>query len=144
MCLLTKLASLPMRRRDAMQSHWRPLRQLATYAPRPSTPWTLPPPTKLQCYAELNALDMDMMSTAKNQLDLGAQALFQSATCTHKDAVNTLNSLRKPHYECERSGRWGIRQNPGDDSNTMLYVNHLHHPGGSNDDSHPRINPPRE
>ena len=31
---------------------------------------------KSQCVAELNALDMDTMATAKNQLALGAQAIF--------------------------------------------------------------------
>jgi hypothetical protein len=50
---------------------------------------------KLKCVAELNALDMSMMVSAKNQLALGAQTIFESATRTHKDAVNTLNSLHE-------------------------------------------------
>jgi hypothetical protein len=48
-----------------------------------------------QCVAELNALDMDAVATTKNQLALGAQALFKSATRTHEDTVNALNALRE-------------------------------------------------
>jgi hypothetical protein len=48
-----------------------------------------------QCVAELNATDMDTAAAAKNQLALGAQALFESATRTHEGAVHALNALRE-------------------------------------------------
>ncbi len=48
-----------------------------------------------QCIAELNAADMDTVATTKNQLALGAQELFESATRAHKGAVHSLNSLRE-------------------------------------------------
>ena len=44
---------------------------------------------------ELNAADMDTVATTKNQLLLGAQELFESATRAHKGAVHSLNSLRE-------------------------------------------------
>ena len=45
------------------------------------------------CVAELAAVDMDKIAASKRQLTLGAQALFESATSTHADAVNALNAL---------------------------------------------------
>ena len=48
-----------------------------------------------QCIAELNAADMDTVAATKNQLALGAQELFESATRAHKGAVHSLNSLRE-------------------------------------------------
>jgi len=50
-----------------------------------------------QCVAELNAADMDTVATTKNQLALGAQELFESATHGHEGTVHSLNSL------CERA-----------------------------------------
>ena len=44
---------------------------------------------------ELNAADMDTVATTKNQLALGAQELFESATHAHKGTVHSLNSLRE-------------------------------------------------
>ena len=48
-----------------------------------------------QCVAELHAADMDTAAAAKSKLATGAQALFEAATCTHADAVHTLNALRE-------------------------------------------------
>ncbi len=50
-----------------------------------------------QCVAELNAADKDKIANAKSQLALGVQALLESATSTHTNAVHALNSL------CERA-----------------------------------------
>jgi hypothetical protein len=50
---------------------------------------------KSQCVAELHAADMDTVAAAKSQLATGAQALFESTTCTHADAVYALNALRE-------------------------------------------------
>jgi len=48
-----------------------------------------------QCVAELHTADMDTAAAAKSQLATGAQALFESATHTHPDAVHALNALRE-------------------------------------------------
>jgi hypothetical protein len=48
---------------------------------------------ELLCVAELNTADIDKIAAAKRQLTLGAQALFESATSNHADAVNALNAL---------------------------------------------------
>jgi hypothetical protein len=48
-----------------------------------------------QCVAELNAADKDKIANAKSQLALGVQALLESATSTHTNAVHALNSLCK-------------------------------------------------
>ena len=48
-----------------------------------------------QCVAELHAADMDTAAAAKSKLTTGAQALFETATRTHADAVHTLNALRE-------------------------------------------------
>ena len=48
-----------------------------------------------QCVAELHATDMDTAAAAKSKLATSAQALFEAATCTHADAVHTLNALRE-------------------------------------------------
>ena len=48
-----------------------------------------------QCVAELHAAGMDTAAAAKSQLATGAQALFESATHTHADAVHALNALRE-------------------------------------------------
>ena len=50
---------------------------------------------KSQCVAELHTANMDMAAAAKTKLATGAQALFESATHTHADAVHALNALRK-------------------------------------------------
>jgi hypothetical protein len=50
-----------------------------------------------QCVAELNAADKDKIANAKSQLALGVQALLESATSTHTNAVHALNNL------CERA-----------------------------------------
>ena len=48
-----------------------------------------------QCVAELHAADMDTAAATKSQLATGAQALFESATRAHADAVHALNALRE-------------------------------------------------
>jgi hypothetical protein len=48
-----------------------------------------------QCVAELNAADMDTAAAAKNQLALGAQALFEAAKRANKGAVRALTALRE-------------------------------------------------
>ena len=47
-----------------------------------------------QCVAELNAADMDTAAATKNQLALGAQALFEAAKRANEDAVRALTALR--------------------------------------------------
>ena len=47
-----------------------------------------------QCIAELNAADTNKVAAAKSQLALGAQALFESATRAHTDAVHVLTAMR--------------------------------------------------
>jgi hypothetical protein len=48
-----------------------------------------------QCVAELNAADMDTAAAAKNQLALGAQALFEAVKRANKGAVRALTALQE-------------------------------------------------
>jgi hypothetical protein len=62
-----------------------------------------------QCVAELHTANMDTAAAAKSQLATGAQALFDSATRTHTNAVHTLNALRKRTTNANASNEGSVR-----------------------------------
>jgi hypothetical protein len=93
-----------------------------------------------QCVAELNAINMDTKATTKSQLANSAQALAETATRNHEGAVNAPLQM---HGKYKRNRGQGLCQNPGNNGDTLLDINHLHHPDDGNGDGDPRVNPPR-